>query len=549
MKNILPPLFKFNLCLIFGFAMVLLIINSCKKAEDVDPFSSSKKISVNELRLLYHSKIGATDQSNASRSATNGNIDWEHPSSLKKLNGSYILSVPILRNKTDLNNGAQRRLVANRDSNNKLDMAIMVVIPDKAYLAAKKGRLSMKDFTGYMIFFEVNNTFRKGHILNDGKITGEISLEQYHGNEINSRDKLASLKNGQFSQEFLLQSQSGATYRPKTFEYLVTECEWRQAGYYVDNDGVLNIIAVKYCKTTYVPDPVAPFQIDPFPDGDGDGGGIWEPYDCANVLNGIAYINYECQTCMGGTTGITQCPLELNTDALKARFPCADKLIAQPILTSAVMSKFVEPFLTPQRPTITYLTDNTLAWGNTTTWGTFMLGNNNPVNSGAGLSSIVTFNEKMLQNSSQLLIAATVVHETLHAYINYNIAMANNNYNNSDGNNWMVGLDNFYLMGNLPTNYSNHTMMLKDYFEKSMAVLQAWNAKQGFIYETKDMASAMLYGLDTYDTGTPQSQINNINAVFESVKTKYNITSSDLTTFNRANLITTTNRLPTTGCN
>jgi len=92
--------------------------------------------------------------------------------------------------------------------------------------------------------------------------------------------------------------------------------------------------------------------------------------------------------------------------------------------------------------------------------------------------------------SSQLLIAAIVIHETLHAYINYNIAIAQHNYNNSS--NWMMDLNNFYLMCNLPPNYSNHTMILEDYFEKSIAVLQAWNAKQDFIYSTKDMVRAIL---------------------------------------------------------
>lgn len=91
--------------------------------------------------------------------------------------------------------------------------------------------------------------------------------------------------------------------------------------------------------------------------------------------------------------------------------------------------------------------------------------------------------------------------------------------------------------------------MLEDYFEKFMAVLQAWNAQQGFIYSNKDMAMATLYGLDTYDSGTSQTQINKINSVFQAVKTKYGVTTSDLTTFNQANLIATTNKLPTTGCN
>lgn len=113
----------------------------------------------------------------------------------------------------------------------------------------------------------------------------------------------------------------------------------------------------------------------------------------------------------------------------------------------------------------------------------------------------------------------------------------------------MVGLDYFYLMRSLPPNYSNHTVMLEDYFEKSMAVLQAWNAKQNFLYSTKDMAMAMLFGLNTYDTGTSPTQISTINNAFEAVKTKYAITASDLNTFNLSNLNSTTNKLPTTGCN
>lgn len=269
--------------------------------------------------------------------------------------------------------------------------------------------------------------------------------------------------------------------------------------------------------------------------------------DCLGVPYGTASTD-NCGNCVGGTTGLTACLTELKTDSVKKKYPCADTLILQAILKSPIMSKFVEPFLTPQRPTVTYLTDNTLDWGSATTGGTFMLGNNRiDPNSYTGLSSVVRFNEKMLQNSSQLLIAATVVHETLHAYINYNVTMANSNYSNYYSDNWMLGLNNFYLMVNLPANYSNHTMMLEDYFDKSMAVLQAWNAKQGFIYSTKNMA--MLYGLDRYETGTSQALINNINSAFQAVKVKYNISTSDLTSFNNANLFSSTNKLPTTGCN
>lgn len=42
--------------------------------------------------------------------------------------------------------------------------------------------------------------------------------------------------------------------------------------------------------------------------------------------------------------------------------------------------------------------------------------------------------------------------------------------------------------------------------------------------------------------------VNNINSAFQSIKTKYGITDTQLATFNRENL-SSANKLPTTGCN
>ncbi len=170
--------------------------------------------------------------------------------------------------------------------------------------------------------------------------------------------------------------------------------------------------------------------------GSGGSGGGYQPpggssgtpyFDCAGVRNGQA-IDSPCG-CIGGTTGLESCgQKELNTDSLKTKYPCADKLILQPIFNSASMNEFVKPFLTAQKPTITYKTSNNLPWGNPTNGGAFMLGNTiyDP-SSRLQLSTIVTFNEKMLENSSPLLIASTTIHETINSYIYYNVSFAENN--------------------------------------------------------------------------------------------------------------------------
>lgn len=245
----------------------------------------------------------------------------------------------------------------------------------------------------------------------------------------------------------------------------------------------------------------------------------------------------------GGAPPSTETPIlasELNTDSIKNKYPCVDKLILQPILLSPAMSDFVKPFLSNMRPTITFKTTN-LSWGSE---GVYQLGQTayDP-SSRRNLSTIVTLNEKMFENSSPLLNASTVVHETIHSYIYYNVSNSEeDSYVSYQANkNWLVALNSFYLIRSLPANYSNHTMMLTDYFEKGLSVLRAWNKTQSIPYSEKEIA--MLYGLDMVDPDTPQNLVNNINSVFATQIEKLGITRGDLNSFNIKNL-NSTNKLP-----
>lgn len=44
---------------------------------------------------------------------------------------------------------------------------------------------------------------------------------------------------------------------------------------------------------------------------------------------------------------------------------------------------------------------------------------------------------------------------------------------------------------------------------------------------------AMMYGLNNVDSNCPQSYIDTINLAFEAIKKQYNISYTDLNTFNR----------------
>jgi hypothetical protein len=355
-------------------------------------------MSINELRLLYHNKIASTEKLYAGQDDTRNGIDWKHAASLKKLDGSNLLSIPILRTRTDVTNGAQRRLVANRDSNNRVDMAIMVVIPNKAYLTAKQGKLSMKDFTGYMMFLELDNKFRSGHIVDNGKIIGEIKLQPTIAFEKSlNKAKLATLPDV-------------TIHSPNAIQYLVQECEWRQGGYYIDSDGVLTVVAIKHCRTVNMPDPITPYELEPITEGEGgNGGGIWEPYDCANIVNGEAYINYDCNTCMGGTTGITECPptfLE-KIDAEKLKNCMKTVLDSIKKLSNGSVAGIIQKFSGETAGYNWTLKDGILPPGaNAATPDKFKNG---------GVTT--TFDSYKFQNSTDLGIARVILHESIHAYL------------------------------------------------------------------------------------------------------------------------------------
>jgi hypothetical protein len=239
-------------------------------------------------------------------------------------------------------------------------------------------------------------------------------------------------------------------------------------------------------------------------------------------------------------------PPVIRTDSLTIHFPCATSLIVNQLATIANYSTWIAPFTTIKKPDLIWQ-NGSLPWNApipNSTLTSYQLGST----AYFGRSATITLNTNMLQNSSQLLIAAAAIHETLHAYLNYNVQTAVGGFPQPQGYNpagpWLYALDTWALVNGLPGNYADHYQMLNDYFTQAVAILAAWDNNA---HTTKVYAEAMLYGLGNGTDGTPAQQAL-LQTEYNSLLTQYGITAANLNDFNLNNLNSTLNKLPTTGC-
>jgi hypothetical protein len=280
------------------------------------------------------------------------------------------------------------------------------------------------------------------------------------------------------------------------------------------------------CDMIWVPDP-------PDGGGGGDGGGG----------NGDGGSNTDDLTFEFDET------LKIREDSLRKYYPCATKLVIDSLLKIQDYANLVQPFTTDLKPDLVW-ESSAQPWGGSGNNGIYELGVTTPSTLGIGSSATISLNTFMLQNSSQLLIAAASIHETMHAYINFGVANAE--YNQSNGfmttGSWLYGLDSWYNIHGLPTNFSNHYVMIDFYFDKAVSVLAEWDHNG---HSLKEYRMAMLYGLNNPGTGVSTSQQNILTAEYNRLLTRGDtIKITDLNTFygNHLNAAQTA-KLPTTGCN
>lgn len=285
-----------------------------------------------------------------------------------------------------------------------------------AYMSAESGssisgsKIRYKDvgnFTGSVLYYHFNGRLSNGWIYEQGKLSRSISpitkqqyVQQLSSSDKGTKGKLASANNEVCNFALADVYKWGC----------VGVSGYENCGYHYSGSSYVQI-----CKTVDQPEE----PIDHIIGGDGSGGEYVPPIyiDCADIENGNAYWNAGCKTCMGGTTGITECP-EKDIKHKLDSFPCAKALIlSMSTLNTDISNLIKNTFGRNDRINLTVEPNASLA--GTTTDG--QLGTHFTFTTGGKLYYDINIgiNPDILRNATKEYILVTIYHEALHAYLTF----------------------------------------------------------------------------------------------------------------------------------
>jgi len=268
----------------------------------------------------------------------------------------------------------------------------------------------------------------------------------------------------------------------------------------------------------------------------------------------------------GDERGSTSPPaIEIKQDSLAKYYPCMVKEVLNKLAGNHAFGKLVQPFQQIQLPNGTTLGMQGLPnlkydfsaqdYGVGTS--NYSLGTTGDY---AGTSSTIRFNTAAMGNASQLLLQATAIHESGHAYANYYIKAGQYGFpvDTTRYSTWAINIVNFESVARSSAqgsgNFNDHSIFLEEYFENFWGILKAVN---GNTYTDKEYQMAALYGLNNPGPPPESPVIGGINVYeiykailtksFNNIKTKHGINDTDLNTFNLANLknVPANKKLPT----
>jgi hypothetical protein len=567
------------------------IINSCKRdSKSTSPLPSD----VTQAKTWYESSYPSSVSTNGSlvTQGTGGNHDlskfikpdWQHATSYVSGNKNVMeipvdlgsrFSLTVKIGSKALNKAYSRSSYLLISDGKSYQAYILTIIADSAYVGSDLSKLSHNtyrkqdaDFSGLALYYSPKGDYLGGYAYRNGQVVTPTTTTQQTGGP-----KVQSVNNGNLKpndmvvectdwyQQAVALNPDGSTYAVVIpWQYMGTDCISYPSGGSGGTGGSGSGTGGSGGGSSSSPPPSMPPPCPP-----GTTSGIPTASPCVPPPStvesiGTGKLRVDFMPLPGSSPcSITTAPVPcftIKTDSLKKYFPCAVALIINKLAQIDVYSTLTQAFTTAKRPDLTWQ-DSNLAWNSYSPMGgnnAYALGQTmqDPA-SGIGQSMIITLNSNMLTNSSQLLIAAAAIHETLHAYINYNVNTAIDGLHNGykTGDSWLYGLDTWIYLNGLPANYSSHLAMMTDYFDKSVSVLKSWD---NGAHTDLEYASAMLYGLTTSDSSATATETASLQTAAAAIKTKYGITDAQLNTFNINNLTVTGSatgalgKLPTSGC-
>ena len=571
MKNIYPKSSSvvLKLCIALLITSVA-IIYGCKKERAADKEATPASADVTDAKTWFEKTYPArsSGQSNHTNSTGTGfdlsqriKPDWQHTATYARL-GKDVIEMPI---DPDSKFGSILKKKVNNHTYSKTytrssylllkgekgyQAYIMTIVGDSSYIKGDPGKLANNtyrqhdaDFGGLVLYFTPKGKYLNGYAYHNGQLITPASQAQSAPGKI--KVQLAEICTDWYDEILINDVIVSSTY-------LYTTCTGGgEDPTYPGTSGSDSPVPPNPCNpppppptTTPPPSvpnpPTGPLIPSAVPGGHltvnnvpgGGGGGFPPPTD-------------EDEPCS------EQQP-DIKTDSLKKNFPCAVKLILDKLMQNNAYLNLVAPFITSHRPEIVWQ-NSSLSWNAAvanSTSKTYMLGQTEAQTTGIGQSANITLNTSMLQNSSKLLIAAAMIHETLHAYINYGLATAQDNASTGQTdftkNNWLLSIDQWCVIDGLPANYSNHFVMMTSYFDQAVGLLKTWDNST---HSDAEYAMSMLYGLNTAgDNATAAEQLT-LQQMYDTLKNKYSLSDAQINTYNKAALnASNSDKLPG-GCN
>lgn len=504
--------------LILAFAALILLMNACSKSDQMDSVNSNHEL-IDSARSWLSTSVPEIAGSGVK-------LDWEKTDRMDAVNGIRILEVPMQTSR--VTNGVVNKdevaekpgksytyssLIIYHSAKRGFYYAILKVIGDSTYTKAvtkpvNSFRQLDSRLSGLVILQRWDGSMIKGHVYKNGKRISKISRRvKGHAPKETGMERYDCIH---FTVDYYQQVCTGPYCGEWTYLYSDT-----------------------YYSCTYVPDSPDPSdpdeEIDWIDPGDGSGGG-------------------------GGDTDHELPPMddlsEIRIDtSIMNNFPCAVKLLHQ-LQANYSYQAIVEPFsVQGMKPDLVWKS-GPLAWntgGNTN----YLMGQCESY----GASSTITMNTSGLSNASILLIAATMLHETIHASANYYVDWKS--AGETPISSWATAaFDALILQDNtLPGNARDHMAIMEGLFDGMVATLRQWG---GLTYTEAEYKMALLYGLNNagqlLGNGTQPppdpATMNKVNSLYYNLMSKHNIRQGQLDTFNIKNVTNTpaSKKLPTSGC-
>ncbi|WAC42158.1 hypothetical protein [Pedobacter sp. SL55] len=325
--------------------------------------------------------------------------------------------------------------------------------------------------------------FDKLHYKNLGNFTGTVLYYHFTGqlangwNYTNGRiaEKIAVITEKQFDQ---LQTQTQGDIRTEAIicqSGFADKYQWTCVG----------VPGYENCGFTYIGQEYVTYcsyeeeDKDYLGNENESGGGYFPPEytDCAGVAGGTAIWNNECNTCIGGTTGLTACPPREIIDSLQG-FPCAQSILSElPKLNDTIAKIIQSTFGGTAHKLI--IKPKSASGSMTDGWHTPKLTLNNGYNFSAGYSvtSTIEINEDVLNYATKDYILVTIYHEALHAFLNVEKNRLGANFSNvyPDVNPLYINGPSGQIDLTKAIFVSNHSVMAVNFLDKLEKALMQYN--------------------------------------------------------------------------